>query len=169
MIIKRINDKNFNLQLLASFDRTQKVQSVYKYANGEYTSIDTDYIVDWDNDAKIKMSQTLLSDKYIAFGAFDEDVLYGFVIIEEKLRSGRCVMVDIQVTNESRKKGIGSALFNIAKSKAIVLGAKELYMSVPPIVESVDFFRNLECEPTDKPINSIAVVEPSNIQMVCAL
>ena len=169
MIVKRINEKNFNVHSLEGFNRVQEVLRVYKFSRGKYTAVDTDYTLDWDSEARRKLAATLLSEDYISFGAFDDHILCGFVVIENRLRGDRCVMADIQVAKEFRRNGIGSALFNIAKTKAGILGATQLYMSVLPVVETVEFFRTMECEPTDAPVNSIAVVEPTNIQMVCTL
>ncbi|MEF2919106.1 MAG: GNAT family N-acetyltransferase [Acutalibacteraceae bacterium] len=169
MIIERISSKNFSMKSLDDYSPVQEVKKVYKYMDDKFVTVNTEFTIEWDSKIKQRIADKLLDPNCISFGAFDEGRLRGFVIIENRLRNERCVMTEINVDSRFRRSGIGSALFNIAKTKAKVMGANQLYVSASPVVTTVDFFRSMECEPTTEIINSIAMEESTNIQMTCYL
>lgn len=122
--------------------------------------------MDWSLERKRSVASLLLSNDYISFGAIEEGRIVGFVSVERQLREYRLVVEMMQVSQKYRGKGLGRKLFNMAKTKAKEMGAKQLYISACSSEETIDFYKSMGCKITDNPIKTIAEDEPMDLQMI---
>jgi N-acetylglutamate synthase-like GNAT family acetyltransferase len=165
--IKLLTKENMKENGLDDFCRTQIVKRQYKLLNGEYILVEAEWVMDWDQKRKCDVAKSLISDDYIAYGAFENDRIIGFVSVESKLRGEHLVLDNIQVSQEYRRDGLGRKLFQIAKERVKVSGAKHLYISACPSEETIHFYKAMGCKIAINPIKDIAEEEPMDVQMVC--
>lgn len=163
MKIERIHDQVIDLD---EFDRTQKVRRVYVNENGKCVLKDRIWTMDWSLEHKREVAADLQSDDYIAYAAWENERIIGFVSAVKRLVGDRMVLDIIQVDRPFRGQGIGRKLWNLAVAEAENAGAKELYISACCSEETVNFYKAMGAVPTNDPIPEIAEAEPYDIQMV---
>lgn len=164
--IQLINKKNMNKNSLDNYCRTQNVKRVYRLIDKEYQLIKDEAIMDWSLEKKRIIANELLSTKYIAYGAIEEGKIVGFISVESQLRGERLVLEMMQVSQEYRGQGLGKKLFEIAKTKAKEMKARQIYISACSSEETIAFYKAMGCKLTDNPIISIAKSEPMDLQMI---
>ena len=164
MRTERIHDQVINLD---DFDRTQEVRRVYVNENGKCILKDQVWTMDWSLEHKREVAADLQSDAYIAYAAWENERIIGFVSVVKKLAGCRMVLDIIQVDRAFRGQGIGRQLWNLAVAEAKNAGAKELYISACCSEETVGFYKAMGAKVADNPIPEIAEAEPYDIQMVC--
>lgn len=162
MRTERIHDQVINLD---DFDRTQEVRRVYVNENGKCILKDHVWTMDWSLEHKREVAADLRSDAYIAYAAWENERIIGFVSVVKKLIGDRMVLDIIQVDQAFRGQGIGRQLFNLAVAEARNAGAKELYISACCSEETVNFYKVMGAVSTNDPIPEIAEAEPYDIQM----
>ena len=165
--IKMLTKENMKENGLDDYCRTQIVKRQYRMMDDDYILVEEKWVMDWDRQKKCEIAKSLISDNYIAFGAFENDRIIGFVSVESKLRGERLVLDMIQVSQEYRGAGLGRKLFQIAKERAKVLGARQLYISACSAEETINFYKAMGGKIAENPIKEIAEEEPMDLQMVC--
>lgn len=125
--------------------------------------------MDWSIDKKRDVALDLVDSKYISYLALREGKIIGFMSLVKELISERMILDLIQVDQNYRGKGIGRELWKIAVEEARIAGAKEIYISAFPAEETINFYRAMGADVTDKPIISIANDEPDDLQLVCSV
>ena len=84
------------------------------------------------------------------------------------LRGSCCQYADLtnlHVSEDFRRRGIGSQLFNIASDFAKSIGAKKLYISSHSAIETQNFYKHMGCIDTKEPIASHVEAEPYDCQL----
>ena len=162
-----LTKENMNEYSLDYYERTQKVQRVYRKINNEYLLIDSEWIMDWSLDRKRAIAKSLFSDEYLSYGVFDDGNMIGFTSIQKRIQEERIVLEMLHVSQKYRGQGIGRKLFQQAKDKAKELGAKQLYISAFSSEDTIQFYKSVGCNITNNPIKKIAEEEPFDIQMSC--
>ena len=108
----------------------------------------------------------------IVFGAFIGGRLKGFASVEAK-PCGRAgdyrELTSIHVSEEQRGLGIGRELFARAKDWAKAQGAKKLYISSHPAVESQAFYAAMHCTDAREIDEEHAAREPFDRPLECTL
>lgn len=168
MVIKRIKPEEFRLDAMDFFDRHQVVRQVYRMRGNQLLLISNDFEEDWSPERKREKAAEIHSGRYIVFGAFDENRIIGQIMLLPQLNNGRMIIDSFHVSKEYRRKGIGRALFAVAKKEAQMHGAKSLYISACPAQETIDFYRSVGCEISQDPIDECVLDEPLDIQMECS-
>lgn len=163
--IVRITKDSFNESSLDNFIRTQKVTKVYRMVNSEYSLMYQPFTDDWTSERKREKARELLSGGLIAFGAFIDSELAGFIALESKLNRERMIIDTLHVSAPFRGRGIGRQLFLCGVETARRNGTKTLYISACSSEETIAFYQAMGATVTDDPINELAVEEPFDLQM----
>lgn len=138
-------------ELFCSFTRHQAVTKCWRREGGEWVIKDAPFIDDWtagDYQTLISCLKNTAVTGGLVHAAFVDGALKGFVSVEAGLFGGEHRYLDlssIHVSEELRGSGIGSALFNAARTWARANGAKKLYISAHSAVETQAFYRGLGC------------------------
>jgi predicted N-acetyltransferase YhbS len=106
------------------------------------------------------------------YGLFDEPRLIGAVILENKFIGSHKDLLQLKflhVSSAYRKQGLGDRLYELAKDKARLLGAKGLYISATPSENTVNFYLRRGCVLTKEPDPQLFQLEPEDIHLECAL
>lgn len=169
MIIKKITKDIFSVINLDNFNRQQQITRIYVKKGGKYVLEEQHGIMDWTIDKKREVARALVDCNYISYLAFEENKIVGFMSLVKKTVSDRMILDLIQVDQNYRGNGIGRELWKTAVEEARVAGAKEIYISAFPAEETINFYKAMGADVTDKPIISIANDEPDDLQLVCSV
>ncbi len=166
MKIKKMKGDGFSEINLDAFNRQQEITKIYVRKDETYVLEEQPGKMDWSIEKKREVAHDLVDSHYISYLALEDDRIVGFMSLVKELISGRMILDLIQVDKAFRGKGIGRILWEKAVEEARLNGARELYISACPAEETIQFYRAMGAEVTDKPIISIANDEPDDLQLV---
>ena len=163
--IRLLNDKNFSLESLDSFDRHQEVENVYRQVDGKLMLRRHPFTEDWSQERRREKASEILPGRHIVYGAFEDGHVVGGVMLVPELDHGRMVIDSFHVSRECRRHGIGRRLFETAVQEARNRGATALYMLACSAQETMDFYLAMGCRISEHPIPSYVANEPFDIQL----
>ncbi len=172
---RNINLNEINRNLFNKFIRHQIVNDCWRRINNEWIIKSDPFIDDWsekDYEILISCLKNTVSTGGFVFGAFNNDVLKGFVSVEPKLFNKEQKYLDlssIHVSEDMRGHGIGKKLFNYAKEWARNKGACKLYISAHSAVESQAFYKAMGCVEAQVYNQQHVELEPYDCQLECTL
>lgn len=150
--IEEIGAEDLREGLLDGFDRTQKVELVWRVIDGVKRVVPCAFTETWD---KQLLRDIVFGDfaETIEFGgkvflAFEEDRLLGFAALGGELLGpdGEYLqLIQLHVSLPERGRGVGRALFFHCVRQAKAMGAKKLYISGHSSVESQAFYAQVGC------------------------
>ncbi len=165
---RRIAGEEFTGELFQTFDRLQKSERVWKWENGEWTLKPQKYVNDWSDEDKAFLvpyfQRKLTAEGGLAFGAFQKGKLLGFSLLETQPLGPEYTyfnLLELFVTRNARRQGIGEHLFRLVCAGAAQLGAKRLYICANPAEETVAFYRKMGCRDAEVRIARLAEDEPN--------
>jgi N-acetylglutamate synthase-like GNAT family acetyltransferase len=164
-----LTKENMTEHSLDDFDRTQQVHQVYRKTSHEYELTKEEWIMDWSPEKKRDVAKTLFSQDYVTVGAIENSNIIGFASIKKEINEESIILDMIQVSRSNRRQGIGKKLFEQAKELARKAGARQLYISAFSSEDTIAFYKSMGCIITDNPIMELAIEEPYDLQMVCAI
>lgn len=140
-------------ELFSGFIRHQTVTKCWRQEAGAWVIREDPFVDDW-TEADYSELLALLRDTLVhggfVYGAFCRGVLKGFVSVAPNLFGGTesyLDMTNLHVSEDFRRKGIGTALFCAASAWAGSRGARKLYISAHSAVETQAFYRKMGCVP----------------------
>lgn len=169
MTIEKVRCNGFSEINLDAFNRQQEITRIYVRKDEKYVLEEQHGIMDWAIDKKREVARDLVDCNYISYLAFEKNKIVGFMSLVKKTVADRMILDLIQVDQDYRGKGIGRELWKIAVEEARIAGAKEIYISAFPAEETINFYKAMGADVTDKPILSIANDEPDDLQLVCSV
>lgn len=115
----KINE--ITLEKLRNFDRYQKVEQCWRKENGNWMLKDIAFIEQW-GEAELKsiveeLENTLKTGGSV-FAAEEKQCIKGFVSVEKQLFGPSNEYVQLYVSADMRKCGIGKKLFELAAAEA---------------------------------------------------
>ncbi len=167
--------KRSKLGRIAEIDRSEHVTLGYVYKDGKLKAEEVDWRVpcwfqegpDFSVEAKIKQWSPELENGGVMLGAFDGDLLVGFVILGHSLRPGRQMqLVALHVSRDYRRQGIATQLFAEISRMAKERGAEALYVSAAPSESAVGFYLSQGCELAKKIDQELYALEPEDIHLI---
>ena len=164
--IEVLTKSNTPVTALDSFVRTQPVTQVYRKADGEYGLVACPFTDDWSPERKREKAAELTGGDLIAYGAFDNGKLIGFIGLQKNLLGRRMIVDTLHVSAPYRGHGLGKKLFLRGIAEAKKRGAEELYISACSSKETISFYQAMGAVVTDRPIPQMVEEEPFDIQMV---
>lgn len=172
---RSLSENEICRELFSAFVRHQKVTKCWRKRNGQWVVEDDPFIDEWtDADYEeliLNLKHTVRSGGFV-YAAFYHNQLKGFVSVTNNLFGASRQYLDltnIHVSEDMRKRGIGSVLFQAAKVWAKAHSAEKLYISAHSAVESQRFYRSMGCVEAKEYNQSHVEKEPFDCQMECVL
>ncbi|MDE7193989.1 MAG: GNAT family N-acetyltransferase [Oscillospiraceae bacterium] len=141
--------REIDRSLFRGFIRRQVVTDCWRREGDKWVIKSDPFIDDWSEEDYaflITCLKNTLSSGGFVYGAFEQNVLKGFVSVEPKLMVGGYLdLSSIHVSEDMRGQGIGKALFRAAADWAKAHGAKRLYISSHSAAESQAFYKAMGC------------------------
>jgi len=172
---KELKETEIDITLFKSFNRYQEVNKCWRKENGEWILKDIAFINQWGPEKYEFLTKdlynTIISGGAV-FGAFHNNVLVGFVSIENQFFGSQKEYLNlsyIQISYESRGMGIGKNLFSLVCKKAKEMGAKKLYISAHSAQESQAFYKAMGCVEAMEYNEELVTKEPCDCQLEYSL
>ena len=160
---------NFARDSLRDFRRHQVVTRVFRLQEGRMTLADAPFTDDWDAARRVEKAEEILSGRFVTYCAFDGDRVVGEIMLIPRPDKGRLIIDSFHVSEDYRRRGIGSALLEAARREAQKRGARALYASCCPAEETIRFYTAMGFCPSPDPISSCVEDEPYDLQMECEI
>ncbi len=149
MIYRKPEIHEIDRSLFRGFTRRQVVTDCLRREGDKWVIKSDPFIDDWSEEDYaflVTCLKNTLSSGGFVYGAFEQNVLKGFVSVEPKLMAGGYLdLSSIHVSEDMRGQGIGKALFRAAADWAKAHGAKRLYISSHSAAESQAFYKAMGC------------------------
>lgn len=149
MIYRKPEIHEIDRSLFRGFIRRQVVTDCLRREGDKWVIKSDPFIDDWSEEDYaflVTCLKNTLSSGGFVYGAFEQNVLKGFVSVEPKLMDGGYLdLSSIHVSEDMRGQGIGKALFRAAADWAKAHGAKRLYISSHSAAESQAFYKAMGC------------------------
>ena len=165
---KRINYKSITEHFLNGYIRFQETTEVYYMENNEMKRKKEKFRDDWDQEELMRISSLLkkqVKEGSVLYAAYDQKQIIGFALLDTTIFFDDYMnMPYIHSSKGYRGYGIGSYLFYLIAQEAYKKGAKKLYISTHPSVESQMFYLARGCKPTENINPDLLAIEPLDIQ-----
>ena len=149
MIYRKPEIHEIDRSLFRGFIRRQVVTDCLRREGDKWVIKSDPFIDDWSEEDYaflVTCLKNTLSSGGFVYGAFEQNVLKGFVSVEPNLMAGGYLdLSSIHVSEDMRGQGIGKALFRAAADWAKAHGAKRLYISSHSAAESQAFYKAMGC------------------------
>lgn len=151
MEYRKIIIDEMNLDLFSAFERYQEVTKCRRKIDGQWVIVDDPFIDQWSKDEYeilVSYLKNTIKTYGVVLGAFVDGKLKGFASVESTPLGSNREYLDlssIHVSYDSRGKGIGKKLFDMAAKWAKEQGASKLYISAHSAVESQMFYKAMGC------------------------
>lgn len=171
MIYRVIAETVIDRELFSDFRRRQVVTDCWRRVDGEWVIRSDPFIDEWSEEdyrELIFCLRNTLRTGGIVYGAFEENLLKGFVSVEAEPLGSLGQYLDlssIHVSEDRRGLGIGNRLFMLACDWAREHGAKKLYISAHSAVETQAFYRSRGCVEAEEYNKEHCEREPYDCQM----
>ena len=149
---RKLESSDFNDDLLDYYDRYQEITKMW-WAEGDQKVVkEVRFVENWSKEKK--QNEVLLELKEIArdggyvYGAYDDTNLIGFAALGGDFLDEHqeyIQVIQMQVSFGYRGNGIGKRLFQSCIDQALLLGARKLYISGHPSIETQAFYTKLGC------------------------
>lgn len=167
-MIKYQRVKTISKDFLNGYKRYSKTMNVLYNENGILKEKRDEFEEDWNQsqlDIITEHLKTVLISNGIVVAAFENKRVIGFMSVDSSLFSSYVNVSYVHVSKEYRGKGIGRKLFYISSIYALKTGAKKLYISAHPSVESQAFYKQLGCVVTQYYNEKLVGLEPLDIKL----
>lgn len=160
---------------LQKFNRYQETKRVRYVEKGRYLYKDDHFVEAWDEHKKLQVIEALrhcIQSGGTVAGAFVNNALVGFASVQNGFFGKNNEYLELEyihVSNEYRHCGIGKKLFELCSRSARDMGARKLYISAHPAVETQGFYDAMGCVPAIEINKEIYAREPLDIQLERAL
>ncbi len=168
-----------DMGLVSSIDRSEHQTIRYSLVAKRLTAEPIDYTVPaWDltGDGEHSVAALIafwapVVERGAAFlGAFDNDEMIGFAIVDGDFEPDRAWLGALYVSRPHRRRGVASALWAAAVEVARNSGAPSMYVSATPSDSAVGFYLSRGCELAgDRVHPRLLALEPEDIHFVCPL
>jgi predicted N-acetyltransferase YhbS len=159
---------------LWSIDRTERVEHVYRYENGELVLVpehhETRRWPPGEPEHYGPILRDCLDHGGTCYGAFDREVLIGGAVLESRFigpAKDQLQLKFLHVSNGHRWAGLGRTLFEMALTRARELDARRLYVSSTSSENTVRFNLGLGCRVTNEVDPDLFALEPDDIHLTC--
>ena len=168
IVYKNLTKCEICLGLFEGFVRRQEVGYCLRQREGRWVEEYHPFVDDWSAADYVKLVRSLtslLEEGGAVVGAFAEGRLKGFAAISGSLWGEYDDLLELHVSADCRRMGIGRELFCRAVGFARGLGALKLYISAHSAVESQAFYRALGCVHAVRINARHAESEPFDVQL----
>ncbi len=164
--------KRTEIGAIWQIDRGEVVENIFYHEDGRLVLRPEFYDMSgWPN-GEAEQYGPILDDCFDRggsfLGAFDDDVLVGMSVLEEKFigqDGDQLQLTFLHVGRAYRKQGLGKTLFDQAVQDARARGAKRLYVSATPSENTINFYFHLGCVLAEEPDPELYKLEPYDIHL----
>lgn len=106
------------------------------------------------------------------YALFAEAKLLGIAVLAPSLMAdeqARLQLMFFHISRPYRNQGLGKYLFELAKTEARARGAKYLYISATPNLNTIRFYLKQGCQLAASPDPELFALEPQDIHLLCPL
>ena len=156
------------LDRVYEIDRSESVERMYRQHDGVLESYEDKLIMDSDKafwDQRLPDWKEAVSSGANAFGAYDNDRMIGFAIVDHEVRESMDQILALYVSAEYRLSGIAKSLYLEMLLASKKTGAENLYVSATPTGSAVGFYLSQGFKPSEHPLESAVAAAPDEIQM----
>lgn len=169
IIYRKLLLDEINTHLLDGFVRHQVIDKILFNENGNLVEKDNHWVEDWDQTRLMEISgniHDIVRKGGICVAAYDVKQIIGMAVLVNELFFDEYMNLDlIHVSFDYRGKGIGKELFRRIEEEARILGARKLYISGHPSVETQAFYKNQGCVLAKKIHQGLFEHEPYDIHL----
>lgn len=166
---KKVTYKNIDDHFLNGYIRFQETKKVYSMNEGALQVKNISFRDDWNQEKLIEVSRSLketIKNGGIVYAAYDQKQIVGFASLNTTLFFDEYMNMEyIHASKGYRGYKIGSYLFFLITQEASKKGAKKLYISAHPSIETQKFYKSLLCVPTKKINQTLFEEEPYDIHL----
>ena len=123
------------------------------------------FIDDWDKEKRREIAAYFKEVNGVVVFCYDKEKVIGFTNIELPIRNGYINMPYIHISAPYRGNRIAKELFYYISEEALKLGAKYLYISAHPSIETYRFYQSVGAKLTDNIIKELYDIEPYDLQL----
>jgi GNAT superfamily N-acetyltransferase len=164
------------IELIWTIDRREYIENIYRLEDGELLLEPHNFDVPgWHPDTP-RTSTPWLYESFdrggLFFGAFDGEQLAGVAALDTIWRGQRGDLLQLEfmhVGRGYRAQGLGTRLFEQARSGARTRGARGLYISATPSENTIRFYQGRGAVLIDAPDPELYAREPEDIHLECAV
>lgn len=171
-MIKKITEKNITDDFLKGFERYQETTRVLYYDKGSLLERDDTFTESWHDSKLIEVSKYLkdvVKKGGVVYAAFSGKHVVGFTCIDYYQFGDYINLPYIHIDHRYRGEGIGKELLLFIGLEALHKGAKKLYISSHPAVETQGFYEKMGCVLAEEVNEKLLAVEPLDIQLELSL
>ncbi len=170
---KVMNQKDITLHDLDTFIRHQEtfIAKTVQYNNDLTIKTETldekeiYFVDDWDQEKLTSICNYLKHMNGKVVYVYDNEKVIGFSNIELPLKNDYIVMPYIHISKEYRGNRLAKELFYKICEEALKLGAKHLYISAHPSIETYRFYQSIGTKLTKNIIKEQYDKEPYDLQL----
>ena len=164
-----------DLARIAEIDRSEHIDILNEVHGGEVVSHAVDIDVPrWSTEGTgphsiasfIDFLTPLIDRGATLLGAFDQAVLAGVAVIEERFEGDMAWLAFMHVSRQYRRTGVGGALWTEAFRLARAAGARSMYVSATPSGSAVPFYLAMGCQLVAEPHPQLYDAEPEDIHLI---
>lgn len=167
-MIKYKTVKKIDKDFLNGYIRHSKTTEMMILENGQLVTKKQTFIENWD-DLKLQQISEYLSALIRKGGTvvavIDDLRTIGFMTIDHKLFGDYVNVPFIHISEEYRGKGYGKKMFYIAAIQALKMGAKKLYISGHPSLDTQMYYQKVGCVLAKEVNQELLAIEPLDIQL----
>jgi ribosomal protein S18 acetylase RimI-like enzyme len=159
--------KNTEIQdhLLDGFIRYQETKRVKLLQDGSLVEKDISFVDDWDLEKLTWINNYMKEENKVTVLVYNDGVVIGFSVLDTVMFDGYMNMPYIHIDGRYRGLGIGKKLFSKVCEVGKELGAKKLYISGHPAIETQAFYKSVGCVLAKKINEELLAIEPYDIQL----
>ncbi|MBN2877809.1 MAG: GNAT family N-acetyltransferase [Bacilli bacterium] len=174
MISYRLMDNNdikiSDLEFFIRDQHTMKMKYVLYNKDGtlksdEIYEKDIDFMDEWNDERKRDICHYLQTVNGTVIFVYDNDKVIGFSNLDHTMYGDYMVMPYIHISKPYRNMGIAKELFYMIAEVALERGAKKLYISAHPAIETYSFYQSVGCTLTHNIIKEMFDKEPADLQL----
>ena len=163
-------------QLLASIDRAERIDAIYRIANGILELEETEQSVQpWgagELASYVARLEAVFESAGSVFGAWDDGRLVGVGSLDPSSVGGHAAVMKLDmlyVDAGYRGRGIGRRLTDTLANEARARGATSLYISATPTRGTVDAYLSMGAKVLGSPDPEMLAREPEDIHLALKL
>lgn len=157
---------------VGEIDRAEVIDGIYRVVDGalrlEEFHLDVAGWPPGEPDGSVSYLERCLDRGGAAWGAFDGERLVGIAVLDGRRIGSGLDTLDLfflHVSNRYRRHSIGRALVGLARSAALELGARRLYVSASETRNTVEFYQRLGFGLASEVDAELFAMEPNDIHM----
>lgn len=154
---RKITYEELHTDYFLSFRHEQSWDKQWVKTDNSWTLQSKNDFRSWSFEKRIWISQYIkeqITDGGFAIGAFENETLVGFVCVNGTIIDTYANLTMLFIDDNYKRKGIGRALFQRAKQEALLIGAKKLFISAIPSMQTISFYFSVGCKDAEKIISA---------------